>query len=35
MSHSGYEDDLALWAEDQARALRKAARSASNLSIDR
>lgn len=34
MSHSGYEDDLVLWAEDQARALRNAAKSASNLPID-
>lgn len=30
----GYDGDLVLWAEDQARALRSAARSRTNLPID-
>jgi hypothetical protein len=30
----GYNDDFALWAEDQARALRKAARARINLPVD-
>jgi hypothetical protein len=31
---SEYDTDIALWAENQARALRAAARTGSNLSID-
>jgi len=34
MDNPGYEDDLVLWAENQAQALRRAASTASNLSID-
>ena len=30
----GYDDDLALWAEDQARALRDAGHAGTNLPID-
>ena len=34
MANHGYDTDLVLWAEDQARALRDAATAASNLPID-
>ena len=34
MDNPGYDDDLVLWAEHQARALRSAAAVASNLPID-
>jgi hypothetical protein len=34
MGNRSYDADLVLWAEDQARALREAARTASNLPID-
>ena len=34
MADQGYDTDLALWAEDQARALRDAARAGTNLPID-
>jgi hypothetical protein len=34
MADHGYDTDLVLWAEDQARALRDAASAASNLPID-
>lgn len=34
MADHGYDTDLVLWAEDQARALRDAASTASNLPID-